>query len=287
MPRFAEKLLYSYARRFPIRKGKLRVVNGLWRSMVKNGSTAREAELIHGGYRIECELNQWMQRQFYFFGTYFLEEENLKCWQEHAREAEVVFDVGANLGIYSLAALAANPHAKVFAFEPTATLATRLRGTAIRNRLEDRLSVEEVAVARESGEALLNVWGAEEERNEGLNFVTQVPVAQRTVAVSTTSLNDFCASESIARIDLLKLDIQGNEAEALRGARRLLEEGRIACVFTELNWAAAATDHCPATETVELLETQGFRFAAPECGSKPRRAGPWIRQLRDVVAMRS
>ena len=66
-----------------------------------------------------CDLGEMLQRQFYFFGTYFLEEDILRCWEAAAKGAKVVLDVGANAGIYSLAALAAQPDVTVYAFEPT------------------------------------------------------------------------------------------------------------------------------------------------------------------------
>jgi tRNA1(Val) A37 N6-methylase TrmN6 len=56
-----------------------------------------------------------------------LEEQLLDCWTRAAKDAQVIFDVGANSGIYSLAALASQPNAVVHAFEPTPEIATRLR----------------------------------------------------------------------------------------------------------------------------------------------------------------
>ena len=95
-----------------------------------------------------------LQRQFYFFGTYFLEEQILDCWTKAARGAEVIFDVGANSGIYSLAALASQPNAVVHAFEPTPEIAGRLRQTGQLNHLSN-LIVHEVAVMSHSGRAIL------------------------------------------------------------------------------------------------------------------------------------
>jgi tRNA1(Val) A37 N6-methylase TrmN6 len=90
-----------------------------------------------------------------FFGTYFLEEDILRCWETAAKEAKVVLDVGANAGIYSLAALAIQPDATVHAFEPTPEIAARLRATAKLNEL-DHLHVHEAAVLNKNGQASLN-----------------------------------------------------------------------------------------------------------------------------------
>lgn len=130
-----EKALIAYARAFPLRKGKLRVIDRLWRAAAGSRGTARVAHLRHGGQRMPCDLSEMLQRQFYFFGTYFLEEKILDCWTKAAKGARVIFDVGANSGIYSLEALASQPDAIVHAFEPTPEIASRLRETAALNRL--------------------------------------------------------------------------------------------------------------------------------------------------------
>ena len=113
-------------------------------------STHRVAALKHGGFKMSCDLSEMLQRQFYFFGTYFLEEDILRCWEIAAKGAKVILDVGANAGIYSLAALAIQPDATVHAFEPTPEIAARLRATANLNGL-DHLYVHEVAVLNKNG----------------------------------------------------------------------------------------------------------------------------------------
>ncbi|HEY4842440.1 MAG TPA: hypothetical protein VIH78_10765 [Terriglobales bacterium] len=95
------------------------MINSLWRATVGDPNTHRVATLKHGGFKMACDLGEMLQRQFYFFGTYFLEEDILRCWEAAAKGAKVVLDVGANAGIYSLAALAAQPNVTVYAFEPT------------------------------------------------------------------------------------------------------------------------------------------------------------------------
>jgi FkbM family methyltransferase len=76
--------------------------------------------------------------------------------------AEVIFDVGANSGIYSLAALSSQPNAVVHAFEPTLEIAGRLRQTAQPNHL-DNLIVHELAVMSHSGQAIYVATGATQE----------------------------------------------------------------------------------------------------------------------------
>jgi FkbM family methyltransferase len=278
-----ETLLQLYARYFPLNKGKYRLVESLWKKAVAPENRKRKAHLLAGGFLMNCDLNLVLQRQFYFFGTYFLEQENLACWSDYSKRAKVIFDVGANLGIYSLTSAAINPEARLFAFEPTAAIAAHLRRTLEENDL-NMITVVEKAVARTSGTAVLNLWGSKAEGNEGMNFVTQEAVATESVTIETVSLDDFCKLQGIEQIDLLKIDIQGNEPEALRGAERLLSEGRIRCIFTELNWETDPDKKAPAWEVVELLQKKGFVFASPTKNAVPKLAGEWLRGLSDVVA---
>jgi|SRR5580658_1408254 FkbM family methyltransferase len=280
-----EKLLMLYARSFPIRRGKVRVVNSLWRAAVGDRSTHRMATLKYGRFKMPCDLGEMLQRQFYFFGTYSLEEDMLRCWETAAKGAKLIFDVGANAGIYSLAALAIQPDATVHAFEPTPEIAARLRATAVLNGL-DHLHVHEAAVLNKNGQAALKRFRGELGDNEGMNFISRDVGDSGTERVETVCVDEFCQDHSINHIDLMKLDIQGHEHSALEGAARLIRSGKIGVIFMELNWAKSAETTCATTESIRLLEQAGYRFSRPGKCLNWRKAGDWLHSLGDVVAHR-
>ena len=278
-----EKVLLMYARRFPIRRGKMRVVDRLWQMGLSGRSTHRVATLKHGKFKMSCDLSEMLQRQFYFFGTYLLEEDLLRCWVALSKGAKFIFDVGSNAGIYSLAAIAVQPDVVVHAFEPTPEIAARLRATAELNHLGN-LYVHEAAVLGENGHALLNRYRGELGNNEGMNFVTESSSQSDAERVTTVSLDQFCRGRSIDFIDLLKLDVQGHEYSALRGAQHLIRAGRVGTIFMELNWWAKAGGQSPADESVRLLGEAGFLFSKPGTLLKWEKAGDWLRGLGDIVA---
>jgi FkbM family methyltransferase len=275
-----ERLLLAYARGFPVRRGKMRVVNALWR-LAAGPNAQREAVTRYAGFRMPCDLAEALQRQYYFFGTYFLEEHILRAWTDAALDARTVFDVGANSGIYSLAALAAQPAAQVHAFEATPEIAARLRRTAGLNRLAG-LTVHAKAVSDVDGVSLLRRCGDDVGGNEGMNYIVRDVAGAEGERVPTIRLDSACREMGIDRIDLLKLDIQGAEGAALDGARDLIADRRIGAVFMELNWGAG--DPCPATRAVRLLEEAGYVFASPAEPLRLRPAGEWLRTLSDVIA---
>jgi FkbM family methyltransferase len=146
----------------------------------------------------------------------------------------VVFDVGANTGEYSAALLGLFPSLDVLvhAFEPSAPTLAALTG-----RLGDR---KQVAI---HGFGL----GEENERrdlyaSEGLSGLSSVYPRvldhrnihmERSESIQLRKLDDFCAEESIERIHFLKLDVEGHELSVLKGAERMLAEGRIASIQWE------------------------------------------------------
>jgi FkbM family methyltransferase len=278
-----ERLLIEYARRFPLRKGKLRAIDALWPLAIRRHDATRLATLRYGGFKLPCDLREDMQRQFYFFGTYFLEEGILACWQAAARGAKVVFDVGANLGIYSLAALAAEPDATVHAFEPTPEIADRLRETAALNGLA-RLNVHQSAASSANGYAKLNRYRGESGTNGGMNFIFGNADEGDPDRVPTVRLDDFCGDYAIDHIDLLKVDVQGHEHDVLLGAEGLIRAGKVGLIFFELNWAQDPHRPSPARDAVRLLERCGYRFSAVGSRREWRQSGDWMHGLYDVLA---
>ena len=256
----------------------MRTVEALWR-FAAGDDVKRVATVRFGGLKVPCDLREALQRQYYFFGSYFLEDHILDAWSEAARDAHVVFDVGANGGIYSLAAIAARPTAVVHAFEPTPEIAERLRQTIRMNGLS--ATVHETAVSQLDGYAALRRCGQEVGGNEGMNYVVIGGAGEQ---VRTVRLDSVCSELGLERVDLLKLDIQGAEADALEGARELLSSGRIGMIFLELNWTWGEAKISPATAAVERLRHGGYVFAAPSARPQWREAGSWLYALSDVMA---
>jgi FkbM family methyltransferase len=280
-----ERALIAYARSFPLRKGKLRVIDRLWRAAAGSRGTARLAHLRYGRLKMPCDLTETLQRQFYFFGTYFVEEQILDCWTKAAEQAQVIFDIGANSGIYSLAALSSQPNAVVHAFEPTPEIAARLQKTAQLNHLNNLL-VHELAVMSHSGQAILRRYRGDFGTNEGMNYICGETGELAAERVQTVCLDEFCREHRIDRIDLLKLDIQGNEHSVLQGAEGLVKRGQLGTIFMELNWADKIGAGCPATESIRLLAEGGYRFASPADCHNWRPAGNWLRGRSDIIACR-
>ena len=140
----------------------------------------------------------------------------------------VACDVGSHLGYLALVlARLAGPSGRVYAFEPLPRHVKLLRRTLARNRLA-QVTVVAQAVGVHTGRATLEEWP-----NDAMNRVVEgiADWKGKTVQVPITTLDDWTARvEGLHRLDLIKLDIEGQELAALQGAAGLLRRYRPAIV---------------------------------------------------------
>ena len=149
------------------------------------------------------------------------ERVSLRYWALLCKRASVIVDVGANVGIYSLVAKAANPPATVCAFEPVPRFFQRLVANCERNALDVRCF--EYALSDRDGEATLWDLAADHHYHASLSradLVAHSGLVERRVAVRT--LAAVFAEENIDAADLLKIDVEGWEPEVIGGMGPLL-----------------------------------------------------------------
>jgi FkbM family methyltransferase len=240
--------LRCYMRCFPVDRGKNRVLNALWKPL-SFGDHDRVAILRPGSVRVRCNTTQFLQRQLYFRGSY--EADDCRLWMRYARSARTIFDVGANVGLYSLLAAASNPRADIHAFEPTPYLHHQLLDNIALNSITN-IHANRVGVSGQSGTAFLFLCRGDDGSNEGMNFVAAARSSDEDIPVEVVTIAEYCRRKEIDSIDLVKLDIEGGEYDALRGAGDLLAKKRIGCLFVELvEWAANRSGH--STSAIKRL----------------------------------
>lgn len=270
----AHSILTGYARHFPISRGKYFLVSHAWRPL-SFGRYQRHVVLRQAPVRLNCDLTMSIQRRLYFFREY--EPETCDYWVRAAGRANTIFDVGASVGLYALLAAVANPRCQVHAFEATPEIARILAGNVLLNSL-DNVHINHLAVGRAPGQAFLHRFLGPTGDNEGMNFVSSQQPEAVDHMVEMVSLDHYCQQRGIERIDLLKLDIEGGEYEALEGARRLLETRSIACIQVELaEWTAERSGHS-IMDIKDLLTETGYTIHHLHSGQLGP-AGPSLSEL--------
>lgn len=158
----------------------------------------------------------------------------LGALQRLIRPGDVVYDVGANIGIYSRFIVQEFGASKVYAFEPTAGNYPRLVRNLEIGRCANRSEALKLAIGDEDGEVDFQVddmsalTGALDSVNHGQASRNRVqyhlpPMIEK---VSVARLDTVIRDRGLTPPDVVKLDIEGAEALALKGAHKLLEERR-------------------------------------------------------------
>ena len=279
------RLIQFWCRRAPVERGKLRLVRWAANRCMARGARLQTTQL-DCGVELQCDLSRLIQQQLFFTGTYHTERQQLADWRRQVRTSSVIFNVGANVGVYSLEAKAANPQAHVLAFEPTPQWAAHLRGTIARNAIVG-LEVLEAAAGSTPGRAILQTCDGspalDHPSNEGMNFITPDLNGAQGFDIDVTSLDHEAKVRGWQHIDLMKIDVQGHEPAVLEGASGLLQRQAIGCLFIEINGLQPGD---PGKQALQLLSRAGYRFRPAGRPHQPlAAAGAWVAGIDDLVAM--
>ena len=176
--------------------------------------------------------------------------------------AEVFWDVGANVGLYGFSFVSAAPNRTAVLYEPDPDNLAALRHTISSNALESRVELRPCAVAAETGSAnfmrdqVTGATGALASSNEEGVFVERhFNVTPDVLEVVVTSLNDEAETRTPPQI--MKIDVEGHELGVLTGGREMLAEHRPIILFE------TSRDH---EEIKKILTDLGYQFHDAETG---------------------
>lgn len=138
-------------------------------------------------------------------------------YEQNISRGSVCLDVGGHNGQCAvLMAILAGPGGRVISFEPDTILAEN----AALNADAAKIDIEPFAVSDSNGEA--RFFDGKGNANSSLAAVGSVSDCG-SIMVSTIALDDFLAARSIHEVSLMKIDIEGAEIHALRGASQILK----------------------------------------------------------------
>jgi FkbM family methyltransferase len=213
--------------------------------------------LLQANVTLRCDLTKCLQRHLYYFGSY--EKAYCDCWIKFSRQAAVIFDIGANVGLYSLLAAATNASARIHAFEPTPEIAASFCENIRLNQMQN-ISVNRLGVGKSSGPAFLQRFMGGEDIYDGMNFISVQKSESANLPINVITISDYCQQNGVTRIDLMKMDIEGGEYGALLGAKNLLESQAIGCIFLELVESHAKRFGHSTVAIKRLLADAGYQI---------------------------
>jgi FkbM family methyltransferase len=175
-----------------------------------------------------------------------------KCWEYPVTEllkavlkpGMCFFDIGSNIGYYSL--LAAARCESVYAFEPVPKLFEALRENIALNGFN--VSPHSIALARYTRATTFFV--VDDSQNQGLSSLHESPGAE-AITIPAQSLDDFVREQKLQRVDLMKVDVEGAEEQVFQGGRDVLGSDAAPDIIFECH---------PGAKSDEALRTFGYRI---------------------------
>jgi FkbM family methyltransferase len=266
----AENMICMLGHKYPMS----RIVSSLCRhfaaGMIKReGDGFERVATFASGGKMYCthggQLGQY-SLMYYFTGTITGQTEDerpiVKLLINSLRAGDVVFDVGANFGFYSLfAGPLCGLSGAVHAFEANPVLGEHLRRSIEHNRSHANIFLNELAVGAEANKTL-ELYGFERigcsslYRHEWLDVTRSIPVP-------VTTIDHYRRTHRVDRIDVMKIDIEGAELDAFHGMAEtfaICPPGLIICELMPLlnKYGELLTDNLQRGSTATPVEIANF-----------------------------
>jgi FkbM family methyltransferase len=215
---------------------------------------------FRGSAKFLCYLRDHMGGQIFFRGSY--SGNQLSVLERHLKRDSIFVDVGANQGEFSIAAARIATNGKVIAFEPVSEYRNRLEENSKLNGF-DNIVIVPVALA--DAEAKVPIYDADGAfsdgtRNDGVTSLYESKNLNRVREyVTVRRMDDVLQELQIDRVDIVKLDIEGGEWSALKGALETLKRYRPVLIFEVGSETCRAAGY-EASRFVQWIEELGYRL---------------------------
>lgn len=177
----------------------------------------------------------------------------------HLAGGDVVYDVGANIGVISLlmAMCPAGAESRIHSVEPEPRNFRRLTRNIELNGLGERIRPHQLALGATEGEVDLFVRGT---AGEGRHSIATQRGATGSIRVPLTTMTAF-ASANGGPPDVVKIDVEGAEGQVLAGMADLVRNGQPREIFVEIH-PKGERDRMPDGKSIQdWLTERGYSMA--------------------------
>ena len=208
--------------------------------------------------------------------TLFTKEPGTIEWLNEIRPKEVLLDIGANVGMYTIYAAAVRK-ANVYALEPESQNYSLLNKNIRLNKLDHLVGAYCIGLSNVDSFDYIFMGNmlpgdANHAVGEPLNFELEpfhdhLKFAQGCI---TYKLDSLVEANKLPIPDYVKIDVDGFEHKVIEGAKKTLKNKKIKSVIIELN--PNLSEHLA---TVDLLQDLGFKFSQEQVDKASRKEGPF------------
>jgi FkbM family methyltransferase len=219
-----------------------------------------------GGIRYHLDLNEGIDFSIYLLGAF--EPGTQKTLQKLVKPGDVVFDIGANIGAHTLSmARSVGELGKVYAFEPADFAFAKLqRNLALNPELQARTFPQQILLSASSAGSppseIYASWPFQSAEPVHPKLRGRLVSAEHA---TVETLDHFVQCNDIARLDLIKMDVDGHELPVLQGAAETLRRFRPVLVM-EMSPYIHAEFHHNFGHFVEILKDAGYKLRDADTG---------------------
>lgn len=172
---------------------------------------------------------------YFYFGQDSYESLSVFLFSQFSKKVDVILDIGAFTGLFGLVAAVSNPHSEVFSFEPIPAIADRARFNKEINGLSN-YNVVVTAITDRSGYSNLTLFGGNQATTGASLVQKKQPKNVGKIRVALDTIDGFIAKTFPEKpVGLIKLDTEGDEANAIKGAEKVLQSHQPLIVSEVLN----------------------------------------------------
>jgi len=223
------------------------------------GSKSDTVLVKRGGLTWLLTLTEGIDFSIYIFGAF--ERATGDALRAVAKPGDVVLDVGANIGAHTLPlALAVGGTGRIYSFEPTNFAFEKLRDNLRHNpEILGRVTAEQafLVAERESAvpDSVYSSWPLTPAENR---HEKHLGLSQSTAGAYSITLDDYVESRGLQQVDLVKLDVDGNELTVLLGGRKTLSRHLPPILMEVSPYVHGEHDHSFG-ELIQVLIDCGYR----------------------------
>ena len=168
---------------------------------------------------LQSDGNDYIVSQLYWRGIDAFEVHSIKFFIDLLNNVDTFFDIGANIGIYSLIAANDRHRRRVYAFEPVPRVLDCLLRNVKLNKLHN-IHINACAITNYQGEIPLYIPNSAIPTDA--STLKGFRKASEIISVQAMTIDSFISKNDILRVDLIKIDTEGTEHEVLEGAKNIL-----------------------------------------------------------------
>jgi FkbM family methyltransferase len=261
--RLAKQLLHRLVRKFRIDKILYHSIYLLWRFLPSKQQRALRDNLLLAPARLDYKRHDILLANHIRVGSCAKEPDTVQWIEENLKPGDVLYDIGANIGAYSLVASKyCGDSIEVYAFEPSVFNYYELSQNIILNKCQESIKPYMIALSDKTGSSVLNYRSLAHGRaghalGPAVDYKEEpfLPIYQQHVM--SFSIDDLIEHFDFPVPNYIKLDVDGIELEILYGAARTLESQAVKSLLVEVYRPGEK-----ANKLEEWLTQKGFMISS-------------------------